>query len=72
MAADPGASTEGPSAYGHTERSEPLAGVSRRPGAGPDIDPQADKARVTTSSRPSFWEHLRPFDIDSTGGVMRH
>jgi hypothetical protein len=30
-----------PSAYGHMERSEPLAGVSRRPSAGPDIDPRA-------------------------------
>src|ERR1039457_5940237 len=30
------------SAYGHMERSEPLAGVRRRPNVGPDIDPRAD------------------------------
>jgi len=43
------------SAYGHMERSEPLAGVSRRPTVGPDIDPRAGDQGQPFAGEGSVW-----------------
>jgi hypothetical protein len=52
------------------ERSEPLAGVSRRPSAVPDIDPRAGVIRDTEASRPEDQFSYRVLPPGQPGAIL--